>query len=438
MIEDWSIQKTGFLIVVMGVITIMCFYNASYGYFALTATTFIRPQDDRPILNQLHIPLVMIIITLVGVLFQISNNKLKTKNNLSILSFKVYLAFLAMLIITSFMAYNPGVAWGGVEDFKFITAFFVFTLLLVRNEKEFRRLIYIVLFCGLYFAYLLQFKGSDMMESISDIAYARRNFMRLNINFGNPNYLAITMVIMFVFAFNQFLCNSKFWLKAIFFALCPIYIYTIIATMSRGGSLSLLAAVISLALFSKRKGLSISIVLFVLVVSVIFIPIYFPNYVERLNSISSYQEDASSTHRLALWSEGFGFMASSPLFGIGLNNFQELTYNSAHNSYIQMAAEIGIPGFLIWLFLLYLGWSYSRKSRIIFGKDINRNRNLYFISRSIEISLLACAVQSMFTGMGHREILFLLIAMGSGAYIISKKSVNIEKRIPGKDSFQEI
>jgi len=79
--------------------------------------------------------------------------------------------------------------------------------------------------------------------------------------------------------------------------------------------------------------------------------------------------DKSSQQRLMLWDAGTGMIRAHPLRGVGLNRFGEVvgSYtavelsekdpNDAHNAYIKVAAEMGIPAFLTMASLLIgIGW----------------------------------------------------------------------------------
>lgn len=429
MLLTWSIQKLLFFLIAISGIAWTSVYRPKYGYFILTALVFLRPQDDRPILATLRVPMMVIILLTIGLLMDIHKGKIKLGPVLGLPTLKIYLIFVTIAFFASVFAIIPEVAFSAFKDFRFITAFFVFTLFFMREESDFTIFFLIMLMCGLYFSYLLEFRGNTMIESIAETEFHRLNFLRLNQNFGNPNYLAITMVIMFTISICQFVARRKFLHKAFFLSLCPIYLYTLIKTMSRGGTISLVAACFLLFILPKKRGGGINILLAASAIAAVFIiPAYFPSYVDRLASIFNYTEDLSATKRIEFWSIGLQVIAEHPLLGIGLNNFWIYAMQSPHNSFIQIASETGLIAFFFWLLLIYKGWSYSKKSRLFFGRDMDRHRIMYYTALSIEISLIACMVQSLFTGMGNREILFMLVAFGSAFHLMVNriKTENVE------------
>lgn len=67
-------------------------------------------------------------------------------------------------------------------------------------------------------------------------------------------------------------------------------------------------------------------------------------------------EDASSStmERVDCWAEAISMFRSHPLLGVGLGQFTEHHYMTAHNSYLLALAELGLPGMLIFSAILYL------------------------------------------------------------------------------------
>ena len=93
----------------------------------------------------------------------------------------------------------------------------------------------------------------------------------------------------------------------------------------------------------------------------------------RVTSFVHGQSDYNETDytgRKAVWARARGYIAERPLFGVGLNNFpfmegetcrrlfpdQGCKWSATHNSYLQAASELGLPGGALFIALLSVGF----------------------------------------------------------------------------------
>jgi O-Antigen ligase len=67
-------------------------------------------------------------------------------------------------------------------------------------------------------------------------------------------------------------------------------------------------------------------------------------------------EDAASStlERMECWAEAISMWRAHPLLGVGLGQFNEYHYMTAHNSYLLALAELGFPGMVMFGAMLYL------------------------------------------------------------------------------------
>ena len=105
-----------------------------------------------------------------------------------------------------------------------------------------------------------------------------------------------------------------------------------------------------------------------------------------------------------------------PVFGVGAGMFRSNSqlYNPnvetpqlAHNTYLGVAAELGIPGLIIFVSILFLGWKRARRLARLFSQrgDMVNER----IARSLEVGLTSFAVAASFLSAGHMRHSWLLI-----------------------------
>lgn len=66
--------------------------------------------------------------------------------------------------------------------------------------------------------------------------------------------------------------------------------------------------------------------------------------------------------RTELWGEGLQMLKANPIFGVGIGHFGDYAVNTAHNSVVACAAELGLFGFYFWSLFLF---PTARNSMII-------------------------------------------------------------------------
>lgn len=194
----------------------------------------------------------------------------------------------------------------------------------------------------------------------------RHNFMyanQLTSSFSNPNslggWLIVVICIMFgIFNSNIFSTKTRVLSTMIF----VILIALLIMTRSRGSWLGLFMSFIFIAfqLFKKYPKKRKKIVVFLIILSAIIVLIALPQNI-KLRAYSMLSLENSSLFRINLWKEAIEIIEDFPLFGTGLNTYSKVAPNYTmgdggyypHNSYLQMAAEIGILGLLAFLWFIF-------------------------------------------------------------------------------------
>jgi hypothetical protein len=150
----------------------------------------------------------------------------------------------------------------------------------------------------------------------------------------------------------------------------PFLLLAIFYTGSRGGFLATLAIIgIHVAIVRKISARSILIAGSVAVVAFLAAP---------SSLTQTHDAEGSAQNRVDVWAQGLGFVAESPIWGIGRGNYEERTGSLiAHNSGMQIMAETGLIGMFLWVSLItvclraaYLRYQASEKlsdRRVIAG-----------------------------------------------------------------------
>jgi len=200
-------------------------------------------------------------------------------------------------------------------------------------------------------------------------------------------------------------------------------------TGSRSGFLALVAVAGYLLLWfrgvsrAKRAGA-------VVLVAILLIALANSDYFERIQTILHPSADynwsgKSETGRMALWKRGIGYVIDHPVFGVGAGDYQVaegtlapearvqqygeyFKWSAAHNSFLEVAAEIGVPGLIVFVSLLVAAFrTLSRVRREARGEAV-------LLAQALIGSLIGFEVGAMFFAKAFAMYFYLLLGMSVG------------------------
>lgn len=185
---------------------------------------------------------------------------------------------------------------------------------------------------------------------------------------GNPNDLGALCLIALPLVFYPLIIRAKNFENWTFGVLiCFVLVIGILLTQSRGALLGAGLASFSYFLSGGRKKL-----LLALFCGLIFSAGILIVKVHRSNDDRSTSDISRFTYAVT----GFNMLRSKPIFGIGLGNyprqysnyspeFYEWGERNAHSSWIQIMAETGLVGILLFLLLFGLALKQAWSIRLI-------------------------------------------------------------------------
>lgn len=171
-------------------------------------------------------------------------------------------------------------------------------------------------------------------HSVGRILLGERRITYLGF-FNDPNDLGMFLVMNIPFAI-YFYKQGAATTKLIMFGALAALFYGIYLTDSRGTMLGA-GALIGVYLIVMNAGPK----LFIMIVALA------PVAGTVISSLQS-NIDASADGRLEAWYAGILMLLSNPIFGVGVGQFLEEHGLVAHNSFIHVAGELGIPGYSLW------------------------------------------------------------------------------------------
>ena len=320
----------------------------------------------------------------------------------------VLLLCVAALLSIPLAKGSAGEAWATFSDI-FIRAVLIFVVIVnaVRTERRLRWLLLLSLGSGLVMAAgaLGDFRSGKLTVE------GYRVGGQLGGIFGNPNDMALHLVTLLPVAAALALGARGLLRKALYGACAAMLAAGTVVTFSRGGFLAMAAALGALAWWHGRRH-KLAVVLLACVLLAAFFALAPGNYFGRIFSIfdSSLDPHGSSQARQALLIRSVLVALRNPLFGVGMGNFQYVSFrsNETHNAYTQVAAELGLAALVVYVLFL---WTPFRRLRRIAREtyDERRTSQFYYLALGLSASLVGYMVASFFASVAYYWNVYYLV-----------------------------
>ncbi|MDP5030747.1 MAG: O-antigen ligase family protein [Paraglaciecola sp.] len=383
--------------------------NASFAYFLLvifTILTLIRPQE-LPFFSSLSeirpIAILTVIITTLTLLIR---------------PFKWCTQHTLLFILVPFIAVSGALnGWAGkgidqalsILNSAFLP-FLMFSLLLTTARRQ-KLIMWIFIISSL----LMVHNGHTQQNSFDRFGWAgvatvsdtRIRYVGI---LQDPNDLGMVFMMTIPFVI-YFFSESKAFGKLLHLIILGTLIYGIYMTNSRGTMLGLMGVTGLFLLLRYGNIKAIIAGLFSLPILLVI--------ASSFRTISS--EEDSARGRLWAWWDGLEMLRANPIFGVGGGNFTEYHQRVAHNTYIQLIAELGSVGYLIWITMLFLtmimGYQCVRKLRLAPVAEMNNKlRSELKLSATLFYSLTAFCLTAFFLSRDRFIIFYIVLGMAVAAY----------------------
>ena len=234
--------------------------------------------------------------------------------------------------------------------------------------------------------------------------------------FNDPNDLGMFLVMNIPFTI-YFFSKGKFLMKVAMLATLCALGYGVYLTGSRGSMLGA-GGLIGIYILVVNAGPK-------LFISAVLVAPIAATVVASLQS----NIDSSANGRLEAWYAGIQMLMSHPLFGIGKGQFFDYHGLVAHNSYIHVAGELGVPGYSLWggalIFTVLTGYLFIKASK----KESEQNEDIPSIEqdkvvlfeneRLLNKTLFFSMIGFMITGFFISRMFTLLLFIFMGMVIAS-------------------
>ncbi len=308
---------------------------------------------------------LLMMYSLVGIyLFNdvLNEHKDLTKSSMDI----PIILYVIVIIISTFTSIN---FMGSFRDLALHLGGLSFVFVMsnsIKTKNAFNAIVTVMVFSAslvaLYGIYQY-FVGVEIDKAWLDVENNPDIRVRVFSVFHNPNILAEYLIMVIPLSVGLLWYTKKISKKIIFLGTTLIMILAMLMTLSRGSWVGFaFSALVFILLIEKRLLLSI---IPISLGAVYFLP---QTIMNRILSIGNFA-DSSIAYRFTMWEITLDIIRDYPIAGVGFGHlpFKQVfeTYirtmpiYHSHNTYLQTAAEMGIPGLLVLLFLLFILFKYG-------------------------------------------------------------------------------
>jgi probable O-glycosylation ligase (exosortase A-associated) len=348
--------------------------------------------------------MIVALVTLVGLLSSREPKKIPWTRETILL-----LIFLAWVLITTFNAMYPSLAWPHLNQFWKILLMVYVTLILMQSRARINQLVWVIaLSIGFYGV-----KGGIFTITNGGVYHVRGpegSFI------GGDNEMGLALIMTIPLLRYLQLTTEKIWVRTGLTGAMLLSAVATVGSQSRGALVGVVCMGTFLWLKSRNKLFtallgSIAIVLVLLVMP--------QQWYDRMATIQNYEEDQSAMGRINAWKMAFNMAKDRPLGG-GLNSFQEYSFalyapnpdsvHDSHSIYFEVLGEHGFVGLGLFLVLALMTW---RTASWVIGRA-HRDREKRWVAdlaAMVQVSLVGYASAGAFLGLAYFDYYYTLIAL---------------------------
>jgi O-antigen ligase len=394
---------------------------------------YVRPQTIYPVIDV--IPWAQTAILLTIALFLIEGNRISVRNSASTVLF----LFLMTILLSSIFAYSPSESVDKIDIF--LVWFVVYFLVINIVNTESRLFVFLCLYL------LWNFK----MTQHGFLSWAGRGFSYANWGvtgapgwFQNSGEFGIQLSIIIPLSLYFVWALRKYWGKLkllLVLSLPATAIASILATNSRGALLGAAAAILWMAIQSKKK----LVFAVVMVIPLAFV-VYKSLPQESATRFQTVGMDRTSQARLERWKDGMEIIAAHPVLGIGYanwldyyrTNYRARSYRPlgeglglSHNIFIDAGAELGYVGLMLFLLMIISTFVNNRRTRkAALAID---NKFLYYMAHAFDASMIGFLVSASFVSVLFYPYFWIALAFTVALNNVATKALRERDEVPAWD-----
>jgi putative inorganic carbon (hco3(-)) transporter len=232
---------------------------------------------------------------------------------------------------------------------------------------------------------------------------------------NNTLAVAILMTIPLIWYIRAY--APKPWMRWALMGAAVLCVAAALGSYSRGALVTVVPMLGFLWLKSRQKFM---LALLMLIFAPVLVGVMPERWFNRMETISSYEEDTSSMGRINAWETAFNIAKDRPLVGGGFEIYDPQVFaryspnpediHAAHSIYF---AALGEHGWIGLFFFLLCGLSAWRTGSWIArkGKDLPEFKREADLALMIQVSLLGYAVGGAFLSLLYFDVPYYLVAV---------------------------
>ena len=276
-----------------------------------------------------------------------------------------------IIVISTITSINPA---GSLRDLALHSGGLSFLFVMVnsvKSKEDFNKIVVMLVFSATLVALYGLFQyivGVEMEAAWLDVENNPDIRTRIYSVFHNPNILAEYLIMTIPLSVSLFWHSKRIHKKIIFLGTTLIMSLALVLTLSRGGWLGFaFSAFIFIILVERRLLLTL---IPITLGGVYLLP---QTIINRILSIGNLS-DSSNAYRITMWEITLDIIKDNWVAGVGFGHLPfKQTFETyirthptfhAHNTYLETAAEMGIPGLIVFLLFLFTLFKYGIKKLV--------------------------------------------------------------------------
>jgi O-antigen ligase len=252
---------------------------------------------------------------------------------------------------------------------------------------------------------------------------------------GDPNELAAALLVGLALAAGFALGRGRSPLLRLSALLAiPLCAAGIFLSLSRGGLVALAAVLVGGTMLAGRWRLAMTALLVTVAVGGV---VYFTQ-IASLPARERITTSNGGSGRSDLWTVGLRMVRAHPVSGVGVGNFpvvsreyvlqpgtlerSDLIFSSepkiAHNTYLQIAAETGVLGLVLFLGIVLACLACTLRAARVWAR--RHDRVMEALARGLLLALIGMLVADFFISQMYSKLLWVGLALGPAMLALAR------------------